>query len=109
MEPEGCDPDAARADLEELLRDVRGEQLVHARTRRPLRRLLAHYGIRVMPSEGFDTADEAVAAADRLGWPVALKTTDPALRHRLDLGGVRLDIQDADSLRRNIAPDAPVA
>jgi len=33
---------------------------------------------------------------------VALKTTDPALRHRLDLGGVRLDIQDADSLRRNI-------
>ena len=37
-----------------------------------------------------------------LGWPVALKTTDPALRHRLDLGGVRLDIEDADSLRRNI-------
>ena len=40
-----------------------------------------------------------MAAAERLGWPVALKTTDPALRHRLDLGGVRLDIQDADSLR----------
>ena len=64
--------------------------------------LLARYGIRVVPSVGFDTADEAVAAADRLGWPVALKTTDPALRHRLDLGGVRLDIQDADSLRRNV-------
>ena len=31
-----------------------------------------------------------------------MKTTDPALRHRLDLGGVRLDIQDADSLRRNV-------
>ena len=43
-----------------------------------------------------------MAAADRLGWPVALKTTDPALRHRLDLGGVRLDIQDAESLRRNV-------
>ena len=56
----------------------------------------------MVPSDGFETPDEAVAAADRLGWPVALKTTDPALRHRLDLGGVRLDIQDADSLRRNI-------
>jgi hypothetical protein len=55
-----------------------------------------------LPSEGFTTAEEAVAAADRLGWPVVLKTTDPALRHRLDLGGVRLDIQDAESLRRNI-------
>jgi len=57
----------------------------------------------VLPSEGFVTADEAVAAADRLGWPVALKTTDPTLRHRLDLGGVRLDIQDPESLRLNIA------
>ena len=33
---------------------------------------------------------------------MALKTTDPSLRHRLDLGGVRLDIEDADSLRRNM-------
>jgi hypothetical protein len=33
---------------------------------------------------------------------VVLKTTDPALRHRLDLGGVRLDIQDAESLRQNV-------
>ena len=64
--------------------------------------LLAHYGIPVLPSAGFETEDDAVAAADRLGWPVALKTTDPALRHRLDLGGVRLDIEDAESLRRTI-------
>ena len=33
---------------------------------------------------------------------MALKTTDPTLRHRLDLGGVRLDIQDPESLRLNI-------
>jgi hypothetical protein len=46
--------------------------------------------------------EQAVAAAETLGWPVALKTTEPALRHRLDLGGVRLDIEDPESLRRNI-------
>ncbi len=28
VEPEGCDPESARAELEDLLRDVRGEQLV---------------------------------------------------------------------------------
>jgi hypothetical protein len=33
---------------------------------------------------------------------VAVKTTDPALRHRLDLGGVRLDIDDAEELRHDI-------
>jgi acyl-CoA synthetase (NDP forming) len=44
------------------------------------------------------TAREAVAAAEELGWPVALKIASPALRHRADLGGVRLDIADAEDL-----------
>lgn len=101
VEPEGCDSDGTNADLEGLLRDVGGEQLVRL-DQATASKLLARYGISVVPSEGFETAEEAVAAAERLGWPVALKTTDPALRHRLDLGGVRLDIQDADSLRRNV-------
>jgi acyl-CoA synthetase (NDP forming) len=101
VEPEGCDPEATRAELEELLRGVGGEQLRRL-DEAASSRLLAHYGIRVLPSEGFETPDEAVAAADRLGWPVALKTTNPALRHRLDLGGVRLDIADAASLRLNV-------
>ncbi|MDI3213335.1 GNAT family N-acetyltransferase [Arthrobacter sp. AL12] len=101
VEPEGCDPEGTHDELERLLDTVGGEQLVRLDAETAAG-LLARYGVRVVPSVGFDTADEAVAAADRLGWPVALKTTDPALRHRLDLGGVRLDIQDAVSLRRNV-------
>ena len=45
------------------------------------------------------TADEAVAAADLLGYPVALKATAAHLRHRRELGGVRLDIDDEEALR----------
>src|SRR5699024_9040264 len=45
------------------------------------------------------TPEEAVAAATSTGFPVALKSTDPVLRHRADLGGVRLDIPDAIQLR----------
>ncbi|MHA7221138.1 bifunctional acetate--CoA ligase family protein/GNAT family N-acetyltransferase [Arthrobacter sp. RHLT1-20] len=101
VEPVGCDPDGTHTDLEGLLGNVGGEHLVRL-DQATASKLLARYGIRVIPSEGFATVEEAVAAADRLGWPVALKTTDPALRHRLDLGGVRLDIQDAGSLRRNV-------
>src|SRR5690625_5860969 len=33
-----------------------------------------------------------------MGWPVALKTMDEHLRHRTDLGGVRLDIASAPEL-----------
>jgi acyl-CoA synthetase (NDP forming)/RimJ/RimL family protein N-acetyltransferase len=102
VEPEGCNPENARILLEQLLHDVQGEQL---KTLDPesASALLAHYGIPVLPSARFETEEEAVEAAGRLGYPVVLKTTDPALRHRLDLGGVRLDIEDAESLRRNIA------
>ncbi|MDV8148504.1 GNAT family N-acetyltransferase [Arthrobacter sp. B10-11] len=101
VEPAGCDAESVRTELEELLHDVPGEQLLQLDPVKAAT-LLSHYGIHVVPSAGFETPDEAVAAAERLGWPVVLKTTDPALRHRLDLGGVRLDIQDADSLRLNI-------
>ncbi|MFD8973747.1 GNAT family N-acetyltransferase [Streptomyces sp. NPDC059593] len=61
--------------------------------------LLARYGITVLPTLPAPTPDEAVAAARRLGYPVALKTTAPHLRHRPDLGGVRLDLATEEQLR----------
>ncbi|MBG6085677.1 bifunctional acetate--CoA ligase family protein/GNAT family N-acetyltransferase [Zhihengliuella flava] len=65
--------------------------------------LLGCYGLEVLESVPFTTEEEALATAERIGYPLALKTTDQHLRHRLDLGGVRLNIYDADSLRGNIA------
>ncbi|MYY10586.1 GNAT family N-acetyltransferase [Streptomyces sp. SID4919] len=65
------------------------------------RELLARYGIGVHTTLPAPTPDEAVAAAQLLGYPVALKATAPHLRHRADLGGVRLDLADEDQLRRS--------
>lgn len=61
--------------------------------------LLARYGIAVLPTLPAPTPDAAVSAAARLGYPVALKTTAPHLRHRPDLGGVRLDLASEEQLR----------
>ncbi|MEU3773460.1 GNAT family N-acetyltransferase [Streptomyces sp. NPDC032472] len=63
--------------------------------------LLARYGIRVLPTLPAPTPDAAVRAAATLGYPVALKTTAPHLRHRADLGGVRLDLTTEAELRRS--------
>ncbi|GEA85212.1 bifunctional acetate--CoA ligase family protein/GNAT family N-acetyltransferase [Cellulomonas gelida] len=65
-------------------------------------RLLASVGVHVLPSAPVHDADEAVAAARAIGYPVALKTTAPALRHRADLGGVRLDVADETELRADV-------
>ncbi|MEV4228432.1 acetate--CoA ligase family protein, partial [Streptomyces bobili] len=62
--------------------------------------LLGRYGIPVRRSIPAHTPDEAVRAATALGYPVALKATAPHLRHRADLGGVRLDLADEEQLRR---------
>lgn len=63
-------------------------------------RLLAAYGIPVVESERVDSQKAAVAAAKRLGFPVALKAARPGLRHRFDLGAVRLDVADEAALCR---------
>ncbi|MEU6686057.1 GNAT family N-acetyltransferase [Streptomyces sp. NPDC046832] len=62
--------------------------------------LLGHYGVQVHRALPAPTPDDAVEAARTLGYPVALKATAPHLRHRADLGGVRLDLADEDQLRR---------
>ncbi|MEN8652430.1 GNAT family N-acetyltransferase [Streptomyces sp. 21So2-11] len=62
--------------------------------------LFERYGIHVRPTRPAPGPDAAVAAAERLGYPVALKTTAPHLRHRPDLGGVRLDLATEQELRR---------
>ncbi|MET7406831.1 bifunctional acetate--CoA ligase family protein/GNAT family N-acetyltransferase [Streptomyces parvulus] len=65
--------------------------------------LLGRYGVevhRALPAPG---PDEAASAARAIGYPVALKATAPHLRHRADLGGVRLDLADEEQLRRAYA------
>jgi acyl-CoA synthetase (NDP forming) len=61
-------------------------------------RLLADYGIPTVAAMAAGSEDEAVAAAERTGWPVALKTAEAA--HKSDVDGVRLGIADAEDLRK---------
>ncbi|MFF8731137.1 GNAT family N-acetyltransferase [Streptomyces sp. NPDC015171] len=63
--------------------------------------LLGTYGIRVRRAVPAPTAEAAAEAARALGYPVALKATAPHLRHRADLGGVRLDVADEEQLLRS--------
>ncbi|MEU1212197.1 GNAT family N-acetyltransferase [Streptomyces sp. NPDC005790] len=77
--------------------DPRGRPLTHDEARE----LLARYGVSVRPALPAPDPDTAVAAAAKLGYPVALKTTAPHLRHRADLGGVRLDLANENALRRS--------
>jgi acyl-CoA synthetase (NDP forming) len=80
--------------------------------------LLARYGV-PFPAEALvTTADEAVAAAARIGGPVALKVQSPDITHKTEAGAVALGITGDTAVRdahdrvlasaRAVYPDAPI-
>ncbi|MFD5322218.1 GNAT family N-acetyltransferase [Streptomyces sp. NPDC127098] len=93
------DEDAAAEHVVTALDPHRTVTLNHVATHR----VLTAYGIPLLPAHPAPDARAAVAAARRIGFPVALKTTAPRLRHRPDLGGVRLDLTTEGELRRAYA------
>jgi acyl-CoA synthetase (NDP forming) len=57
--------------------------------------LLSDYGLPVVPGETAASADAAVAAAERLGYPVVLKSDAAEVHHKTEADGVRLGLGDA--------------
>jgi hypothetical protein len=60
--------------------------------------MLAGWGVPVVAAEEAGSLEGAVAAAGRVGWPVALKTAAPGVLHTSDVGGVRLGLADPEQL-----------
>jgi acetate---CoA ligase (ADP-forming) len=58
--------------------------------------LLRQYGVSAIDSRSVDSPQEAVAAAEALGYPVVLKTDNPAIAHKSDVGGVVLGVVGPD-------------
>jgi acyl-CoA synthetase (NDP forming) len=61
--------------------------------------LLAEAGIAAAPERIVQSADEAVAVAEALGFPVVMKIVSPDIVHKSDIGGVRLGLGDAEAVR----------
>ena len=60
---------------------------------------LARYGIALPKSRAVANAAEAVSAAERIGFPVALKIRSRDILHKTEVGGVALDLQNRDAVR----------
>jgi len=67
------------------------------------RRALEAYGVRFCREETVGTAEQAVRAADRIGYPVVVKAGLAGLVHKTEVGGVRMDVRNAAAVRRACA------
>ncbi|MGH3715175.1 MAG: GNAT family N-acetyltransferase [Micromonosporaceae bacterium] len=90
----GIDPEAAAEAIDTALAGSETVTLLDGEAAA----LLGQYGIEVTPSALVHSPEQAVEAAERLGYPVVLKISDKALRDRLDLGAVRLRLTDPDAV-----------
>ena len=67
------------------------------------KRILAAAGIPMAPEAACTTAEAAVAAAERLGFPVVAKILSPDILHKSEIGGVLLNLADAAAVRAGFA------
>lgn len=58
------------------------------------RDIIGSYGFKLPNSVLAKTADEAKAAADKVGYPVVMKIASPDILHKSDIGGVRVGLKD---------------
>ena len=96
MGREAHDPD--RIFAEKFINDVRqsGRAML---TEFESKQVLAAYGIPIVDTRIAATEDEAVATAEEIGFPVVLKLYSKTITHKTDVGGVQLNIRNADGVR----------
>jgi acetyltransferase len=97
----GVDAEQARALLQAAWEQSGGQEnggqlFLDAET---AAQVAAAYGIRVPASELAATAEDAVAIAEKIARPVALKLIAPDVVHKADVGGIALGLQGADEVR----------
>jgi len=62
--------------------------------------ILKRYGISVPPYALVTSADEAVKAAKKIGFPLVMKVVSPQILHKTDVGGVKVGIDNVQDVKK---------
>ena len=68
----------------------------------PIDGAFEEWGLPLVEGEIARTADEAVAVAESLGYPVVVKIVSGGLAHKTEVGGVRMDLRDSSAVSHAI-------
>jgi acyl-CoA synthetase (NDP forming) len=92
-------PAETMARASQLLAAAGGRTL----TEREAKAVLGLYGVPVVGERLAQSADDAVSAAEALGYPVVLKVDSEDLPHKTEAGVIRLNLRNADEVRTGYA------
>lgn len=85
---------AAPISLQPAYRNMNAEMSEH-----DAKRLLAQAGVPSLPERLANSAQEAVEAAETIGYPVVMKICSPVIPHKTEIGGVLLAVPDGAAVR----------
>jgi acetyltransferase len=88
--------------VETLIAKARGENR-EILTEFESKQVLAAYGIPIAKTIIAASSEDAVEAADQIGYPVVLKLYSETITHKTDVGGVQLHLADAAAVERAFA------
>lgn len=88
------DVDGARLIIESVLAQNRSVLMITES-----KALLHAFAIPATPSIECHSANDALVAAETLGFPVAMKIHSSDITHKSDVGGIRLNISNANAIR----------
>ena len=79
--------DKAKAEGRDSLTESEGKEI------------FAAYGVPTPGEATVNSADEAAAACDKIGYPVVMKIVSPDIKHKTDVGGVVVGVKNADEAK----------
>ena len=97
--PQHADAELKRGKAARILREAR-EQGRTLLTEYESKQLLGAYGIPAVETRVAVTEEEAVQAAEAIGYPVVVKLHSYTITHKTDVGGVQLNLHDAEAVGR---------
>ena len=91
-----------REEVDQIIADVSAEGRTLL-TEYESKKVLAAYGIPITDTELAQTEDDAVQAADAMGYPVVAKLLSRTITHKTDVGGVILNLRTPEAVREAFA------
>ncbi|HYV76236.1 MAG TPA: bifunctional acetate--CoA ligase family protein/GNAT family N-acetyltransferase [Candidatus Binatia bacterium] len=97
--PHHADAELKRGKAARILREARDQRRTLL-TEYESKQLLEAYGIPTVETRVALTEEEAVKAAKEIGYPVVVKLHSFTITHKTDVGGVQLNLHDAEAVGR---------
>lgn len=91
--------DVDKTQVQKVLNTIREEKRIHLSETESYS-LLEAYGMKVIQHQIAKDLDSIISAARQIGYPIVLKIISPDILHKIDVGGVKINIKDENEIKQ---------